>query len=73
MNEQNQMPGKKYDGSDPANQPREQQEQSDPQRTELRGFTDSDEDLEPTLTDGTKAPDKAEEENEAAEKDQARD
>jgi hypothetical protein len=35
------------------------QEQSDPQLTELRGFTNSDEDLEPTLKDGTKSPDKA--------------
>jgi hypothetical protein len=39
------------------------QEQSDPQLTELRGFTDSSEDLEPTLTDGSKAPDKANKEN----------
>lgn len=42
---------------------RSEQEQTDPELTELRGFTDSDEDLEPTLTDGTKAPDKAESEN----------
>jgi hypothetical protein len=41
----------------------EKQEQGDPQLTELRGFVDPREDLEPTLTDGTKAPDKAEEEN----------
>ena len=37
------------------------QEQSDPQLTELKGLTDSSEDLEPTLTDGTKAPEKAQE------------
>ena len=41
----------------------ERQQQSDPQITELRGFTKSEEELEPTLADGTKAPDKAEEEN----------
>lgn len=39
------------------------QEQSDPQLTELKGFIDPKEDLEPTLTDGTKVPDKANEEN----------
>lgn len=47
----------------PVHESKKRQEQSDPQLTELRGFTDSSEDLEPTLTDGTKAPDKAEEEN----------
>ena len=40
------------------------QEQSDPQITELRGFVNADEDLEPTLTDGTKSPDKAGKESE---------
>jgi hypothetical protein len=50
---------------EPSKQKTERQEQSDPQLTELRGFTDSSEDLEPTLTDGTKVPDKAEEENKA--------
>lgn len=39
------------------------QEQSDPQLTELRGFVDPSEDLEPTLTDGTKSPEKAGDEN----------
>jgi len=38
------------------------QEQSDPQLTELRGFTNPHEDLEPTLNDGIKSPDKAAEE-----------
>lgn len=38
------------------------QEQTDPQLTELRGFMNPSEDLEPTLSDGTKAPDKAKEE-----------
>jgi hypothetical protein len=39
------------------------QEQADPPITEIRGFFNSNEDLEPTLTDGRKAPDKAEEEH----------
>ena len=51
--------------TEPSTQSRERQEQSDPQLTELRGFANSSEDLEPTLTDGTKVPDKAEEENKA--------
>ena len=46
-------------GTEPSSQKDSRQEQSDPQLTELRGFVDSSEDLEPTLTDGTKAPDKA--------------
>lgn len=40
----------------------EKQEKSDPQLTELRGFVDPNEDLEPTLQDGTKSPEKAQEE-----------
>jgi hypothetical protein len=51
--------------TEPSTQNRERQEQSDPQLTELRGFANSSEDLEPTLTDGTKVPDKADEENKA--------
>jgi hypothetical protein len=51
------------DSTEPSKQPPVKQEQSDPQLTELRGFTNSSEDLEPTLTDGTKVPDKAMEEN----------
>lgn len=39
------------------------QEQSDPQLTELKGFAVSTKDLEPTLTDGAKAPDKTNKEN----------
>ena len=35
------------------------QQQTDPQITELKGFVDPKEDLEPTLEDGTKAPEKA--------------
>jgi hypothetical protein len=35
------------------------QQQTDPQITELKGFVDPQEDLEPTLEDGTKAPEKA--------------
>ena len=54
---------KENDSTRPATQSAENQEQSDPQLTELRGFTDSSEDLEPTLTDGQKAPDKADAEN----------
>jgi hypothetical protein len=34
------------------------QQQTDPQITELKGFVDPQEDLEPTLEDGTKAPEK---------------
>jgi hypothetical protein len=51
------------DSTEPSTQSESKQEQSDPQLTELKGFVDSSEDLEPTLTDGTKAPDKADEEN----------
>ena len=46
-----------------ANESRKKQQQSDPQRTELKGFVNDREDLEPTLEDGTKAPDKANEEH----------
>ena len=49
--------------TEPSTQRTERQEQTDPQLTELKGFIDPSEDLEPTLTDGTKAPDKADEEN----------
>lgn len=41
--------------------PTHRQEQSDPQLTELKGFVDPNEDLEPTLQDGKKSPDKADE------------
>lgn len=34
------------------------QQQTDPQKTELKGFFDPKEDLEPTLEDGKKAPEK---------------
>lgn len=51
------------DSTEPSTQPPHRQEQSDPQLTELKGFVDSSEDLEPTLTDGTKVPEKANEEN----------
>ena len=50
-------------GSNTSTEKTERQEQTDPPLTELRGFVDPKEDLEPTLTDGTKAPDKAKEEN----------
>ena len=45
----------------PVHNPTHKQEQSDPQLTELRGFVDPAEDLEPTLQDGKKSPDKADE------------
>lgn len=54
---------KRSSSTEPSTQPDHRQEQSDPQLTELKGFVDPKEDLEPTLTDGTKAPDKAKEEN----------
>ena len=52
-----------HNSTEPSTQADHKQEQSDPQLTELKGFTDSSYDLEPTLTDGTKAPDKAKGEN----------
>ncbi len=36
-----------------------EQQQTDPQITEWKGFADKKEDLEPILEDGTKSPDKA--------------
>jgi hypothetical protein len=53
----------KQETSRPETENTGRQEQADPPITELRGFTDPSEDLEPVLTDGTKAPDKAEKEN----------
>lgn len=44
------------DRNNPNIQSESRQEQTDPQLTELKGFTDNSKDLEPTLTDGTKAP-----------------
>ncbi len=55
----NNAPAPHNDSTEPSHQPAHKQEQSDPQLTELKGFIDKDEDLEPTLTDGTKSPDKA--------------
>lgn len=52
-----------HDSTEPSTQAEHKQEQSDPQLTELKGFADSSEDLEPTLTDGSKVPDKAKGEN----------
>lgn len=51
------------DSTEPSTQAKGQQQQSDPQLTELKGFTDPNEDLEPTLEDGTKSPDKQPPEN----------
>lgn len=61
-NEHN-KPERDNSNDQPSRATRSEQEKTDPQITELRGFTDPSEDLEPTLTDGTKAPDKAEAEN----------
>ena len=55
----NHSPAPHADSTEPNRQPDHKQEQSDPQLTELKGFVDKNEDLEPTLTDGTKSPDKA--------------
>ena len=44
--------------NEPVNTDKKQQQQSDPQKTELKGFVDPSEDLEPTLEDGSKSPDK---------------
>ena len=55
------------DTTDPSSIAKGQQQQSDPQLTELKGFIDPNEDLEPTLEDGTKSPDKANEEHAANE------
>ena len=52
-----------HDSTEPSTLQASRQEQSDPQLTELKGFVDEKEDLEPTLTDGTKVPEKAKEEN----------
>ena len=52
------------DTTEPANQSKASQQQSDPQLTELKGFIDPKEDLEPTLEDGTKGPEKLKEEAE---------
>jgi hypothetical protein len=60
----NQASEPKNDTTEPSTESKGQQQQSDPQLTELKGFTDPDEDLEPTLEDGTKGPDKLKEENE---------
>lgn len=51
------------DTTDPSSESKGRQQQSDPQLTELAGFIDPNVDLEPTLEDGTKGPDKADEEN----------
>lgn len=56
-------PDQKNDSTEPSNQAKARQQQSDPQLTELKGFIDPNEDLEPTLEDGLKAPDKKPPEN----------
>lgn len=54
--DQSNRPQEERTGVDPQ---KKHQQQTDPQITELKGFTDPREDLEPTLEDGTKAPEKA--------------
>lgn len=48
----------KSDPPEPLHDSKREQQQTDPQITELKGFVDPKEDLEPTLEDGSKAPDK---------------
>jgi hypothetical protein len=48
----------KADPPEPLHNSKKEQQQTDPQITELKGFVDPKEDLEPTLEDGTKAPEK---------------
>ena len=55
-NDQNSKTEEERTGVDPQ---KKKQQQTDPQITELKGFVDPSEDLEPTLEDGTKAPEKA--------------
>ena len=56
------------DTTEPTNQSKASQQQSDPQLTELKGFIDPKEDLEPRLEDGTKGPEKLKEEAEENQK-----
>lgn len=56
------QPKENQKDNDQTRPPFKKQEQSDPQLTELKGFVDPSEDLEPTLSDGKKSPDKAKEE-----------
>jgi hypothetical protein len=51
--------GHQDENNERLHQTKREQQQTDPQLTELKGFIDEDEDLEPKLEDGTKAPDKA--------------
>ena len=48
----------KADPPEPLHNSKLEQQQTDPQITELKGFIDPKEDLEPTLEDGTKSPEK---------------
>jgi hypothetical protein len=59
----NQATQQENDTTEPSTESKGQQQQSDPQLTELKGFFDPKEDLEPTLEDGTKGPEKLKEEN----------
>ncbi len=61
MQENTDKQEKASSGNAPADLSKKQQ-QTDPQMTELKGFLDPKEDLEPDLHDGTKSPEKAKEE-----------
>ncbi|HEX8331359.1 MAG TPA: hypothetical protein VF622_01985 [Segetibacter sp.] len=64
IQEDNNQTNQQENDSNTSNESKSEQQQSDPQLTELKGFTDPKEDIEPTLEDGTKGPEKLEEENE---------
>jgi hypothetical protein len=64
IEQENNQTNQQENDSDSSDSSKGEQQQSDPQLTELKGFTDPKEDLEPTLEDGTKGPEKLKEENE---------
>jgi hypothetical protein len=64
IEQENNQTHQQENDSDSSDSSKGEQQQSDPQLTELKGFTDPKEDLEPTLEDGTKGPEKLKEENE---------
>jgi hypothetical protein len=66
MQDQNEKDSKPSSNNSQQKGGAQKQEQSDPQLTELRGFVDPKEDLEPTLSDGKKSPDKAGEEKDTS-------
>ena len=64
MTQENESKKVSEDTTEPSTESKGTQQQSDPQLTELKGFVDPKEDLEPTLEDGTKGPEKLKEEAE---------